>query len=404
VSGVGSTEPPESEGVGFADAGAGKRRVLLGVSGGIAAYKACEVTRLLVKAGHDVVPLVTPGAQEFVAERTFLALARRPPDEDLYPHLTQADLLVVAPCTANTLAKLAHGIADNLLTEAALAHRGPVLVAPAMNPRMWASAATRANVETLVQRGIELIGPDEGEMAEGDWGVGRLAEPAEIVARALQMLAPGPLAGRRVLVTAGGTREPIDSVRFVGNRSSGRMGVALAEEARRRGAEVILLAANLAVPAPHGVEVIPTPTAESMFDAALALPDVDVLLLSAAVADYAPEEPLAAKRAKDASTWTVALAPTRDIAQALGEQKREGQVLVAFGAEHGEAGLERKRAMLETKSADLVVFNDIGTAGIGFDGPENEVVLITRERDHAVPRARKEQVAAAILDAVQELL
>jgi phosphopantothenoylcysteine decarboxylase/phosphopantothenate--cysteine ligase len=379
-------------------------RVLLGVSGGIAAYKACEVTRLLVKAGHDVVPLVTPGAQQFVAERTFFALARRPAAEDLYPHLTQADLLVVAPCTANTLAKLAHGIADNLLTEAALAHRGPVLVAPAMNPRMWGSAATRANVETLVQRGIELIGPDEGEMAEGEWGVGRLAEPTEIVARALQMLAPGPLAGRRVLVTAGGTREPIDSVRFVGNRSSGRMGVALAEEARRRGAEVILLAANLAVPVPHGVEVIPTATAESMFDAALALPDVDVLLLSAAVADYAPAEPLAAKRAKDSSTWTVALAPTRDIAQALGEQKRAGQVLVAFGAEHGNAGLERKRSMLEAKSADLVVFNDIGTPGIGFDGPENEVVLITRDGDRVVPRARKEQVAAEILDAVQELL
>jgi phosphopantothenoylcysteine decarboxylase/phosphopantothenate--cysteine ligase len=403
MSGVGSTEPPRSEGVGFADTGAGKR-VLLGVSGGIAAYKACEVTRLLVKAGHDVVPLVTPGAQLFVTEQTFLALARRPPAEDVYPHLTQADLLVVAPCTANTLAKLAHGIADNLLTEAALAHRGPVLVAPAMNPRMWASAATRANVDTLVRRGIELIGPDEGEMAEGEWGVGRLAEPAEIVARALQMLAPGPLAGRRVLVTAGGTREPIDSVRFVGNRSSGRMGVALADEARRRGAEVILLTANLAVPAPHGVEVIPTPTAESMFDAVLALPDVDVLLLSAAVADYAPAEPLAAKRAKDSSTWSVTLAPTRDIAQALGEQKREGQVLVAFGAEHGEAGLERKRRMLETKNADLVVFNDIGQPGIGFDGPENEVVLITRDAEQPVPRGRKETIAAAILDAVQELL
>jgi phosphopantothenoylcysteine decarboxylase/phosphopantothenate--cysteine ligase len=404
VSGVGSTEPPNSEGVGFADAGAGKRRVLLGVSGGIAAYKACEVTRLLVKAGHDVVPLVTPGAQQFVAERTFLALARRPAAEDLYPHLTQGDLLLVAPCTANTLAKLAHGIADNLLTEAALAHRGPVLVAPAMNPRMWASPATRANVETLLKRGVELIGPDEGELAEGEWGVGRLAGPEEIVARALQLLAPGPLAGRRVLVSAGGTREPIDSVRFVGNRSSGRMGVALAEEARRRGAEVILLAANLAVPAPAGVEVIPTPTAESMFDAALALPDVDVLLLAAAVADYTPTEPLATKRAKDAETWTVALAPTEDVARALGQRKRAGQVLVAFGAEHGESGLERKRAMLDSKNADLVVFNDIGETGIGFDAPANEVVLITRDAERSVPRARKETIAGAILDAVQELL
>src|SRR5579884_3621056 len=196
-------------------------RVLLGVSGGIAAYKACELCRLLVKAGHDVVPLVTPGAERFVTAETFLALARRPPAEDLYTHLTRADLLLVAPCTANTLAKLAHGLADNLLTEAALAHRGPVLVAPAMNPRMWSHAATRANTETLRARGVELVQPDEGETAEGEWGVGRMAEPAEIAARALQLLTAPTLAGKRVLVTAGGTREPVDSVRFVGNRSSG---------------------------------------------------------------------------------------------------------------------------------------------------------------------------------------
>jgi len=379
-------------------------RVLLGVSGGIAAYKACELTRALVRAGHDVIPLVTKGAQEFVAERTFLALARRPAGEDLYPHLTTADLLVVAPCTANTLAKLAHGIADNVLTEAALAHRGPILVAPAMNPRMWANAATQANVELLRKRGVEFVGPDEGEMAEGEWGVGRLAEPSEIAERIEQLLAPGPLSGRRVLVTAGGTREPIDSVRFVGNRSSGRMGVALAEEARRRGAEVILLAANLAVDAPHGVETIPTPTAEAMYDAALALAEVDVLLLAAAVADYTPAERLAAKRPKDEAGWTLELEPTADIARTLGERKHEGQVLVAFGAEHGEEGLERKRAMLESKNADLVVFNDIGMPGIGMDAYENEVVLITRDGERAVPRARKDAVAAAILDAVQELL
>src|SRR5437870_10992221 len=305
-------------------------RVLLGVSGGIAAYKACELTRALVRAGHDVIPLVTKGAQEFVAERTFLALARRPAGEDLYPHLTSADLLVVAPCTANALAKLAHGIADNVLTEAALAHRGPILVAPAMNPRMWANAATQANVELLRKRGVEFVGPDEGEMAEGEWGVGRLAEPSEIAERLEQLLAPGPLAGRRVLVTAGGTREPIDSVRFVGNRSSGRMGVALAEEARRRGAQVILLAANLAVDVPFGVEAIPTPTAEAMYDAALALPDVDVTLLAAAVADYAPAERLAAKRPKDDAGWTLELEPTADVARALGERKQPGPALVAF--------------------------------------------------------------------------
>jgi phosphopantothenoylcysteine decarboxylase/phosphopantothenate--cysteine ligase len=379
-------------------------RILLGVSGGIAAYKACELTRLLVKAGHEVIPLVTPGAQRFVTEETFLALARRPKNEDVYPHLTRADLLVVAPCTANTLAKLAHGIADNVLTEAALAHRGPILVAPAMNPRMWMNPATRANVETLRARGVELVGPDEGEMAEGEWGVGRLAEPVEIAARIEQLLAPGALAGRRVLITAGGTREPVDSVRFVGNRSSGRMGVALAEEARRRGAEVIVLAANLSVDVPYGIEAIPTPTAESMRDAALALPDVDVLLLAAAVADYRPAEAVSGKRPKDDQVWTLELAPTDDIAKALGERKRAGQVLVAFGAEHGEEGLERKRAMLETKNADLVVFNDVGRSDIGFDSADNEVLLIARDRERAVPKAAKAAVAAAILDEVERLL
>jgi phosphopantothenoylcysteine decarboxylase/phosphopantothenate--cysteine ligase len=379
-------------------------RILLGVSGGIAAYKACELTRLLVKAGHDVIPLVTEGSQRFVTEETFLALARRPKNEDVYPHLTRAELLVVAPCTANTLAKLAHGIADNVLTEAALAHRGPILVAPAMNPRMWMSAATRTNVDTLKARGIELVGPDEGEMAEGEWGVGRLSEPAEIAARVEQLLAPGSLAGRRVLVTAGGTREPVDSVRFLGNRSSGRMGIALAEEARRRGAEVIVLAANLSVDVPFGIEAIPTPTAEAMRDAALALPDVDVLLLAAAVADYRPLEALAGKRAKDDHGWTLELHPTDDIAKALGERKRPGQVLVAFGAEHGEEGLKRKRAMLQTKNADLVVFNDVGRSDIGFDSTENEVVLISRDGEREVPKAAKAAVAAAILDEVERLL
>jgi phosphopantothenoylcysteine decarboxylase/phosphopantothenate--cysteine ligase len=379
-------------------------RILLGVSGGIAAYKACELTRLLVKAGHDVIPLVTQGAQRFVTEEAFLALARRPKNEDVYPHLTRADLLVVAPCTANTLAKLAHGIADNVLTEAALAHRGPILIAPAMNPRMWLSPATRTNVATLEARGIELVGPDEGEMAEGEWGVGRLSEPVEIAARVEQLLAPGSLAGRRVLVTAGGTREPVDSVRFLGNRSSGRMGIALAEEARRRGAEVIVLAANLSIDVPFGIEAIPTPTAEAMRDAALALPDVDVLLLAAAVADYRPAEALAGKRAKDDESWTLELQPTDDIAKALGERKRAGQVLVAFGAEHGEAGLERKRAMLQTKNADLVVFNDVGRSDIGFNSTDNEVVLISRDGEREVPKAPKAAVAGAILDEVERLL
>lgn len=379
-------------------------RILLGVTGGIAAYKACEVTRLLVKRGHEVIPLVTAGAERFVRAETFAALARRPANDDLYRHLTRADLLVVAPCTANTLAKLAYGLADNVLTEAALAHRGPVLVAPAMNPRMWAHPATRANAEALRSRGVELVGPDEGETAEGEWGVGRMAEPEEIVARAEQLLAPPSLAGRRVLVTAGGTREPVDSVRFVGNRSSGRMGVAVAEEARRRGAEVVLLAANLAVPPPAGVETIATSTAEEMLEAALALVDVDLAVLTAAVADYRPAVALPGKRAKSGEPWTLELEPTEDIARALGKRKGHGQVLVVFGAEHGEDGLERKRRMLEEKGADLVVYNDVSRSDIGFDSTENEVVLVGRGFERNVPKGAKQRVAAAILDEAERLL
>ena len=244
--------------------------VLVGVTGGIAAYKACELVRLLVKSGHDVFPLVTPEADRFVRTRTFDALARRSPSDDVYAHLTRADLLVVAPATANTIAKLANGLADNLVTEAALAHRGPTLLAPAMNPRMWAHPATRTNVETLRARGVEIVGPDEGETAEGEWGVGRMAEPDEIYRRARELLGESDtLRGRRVVVTAGGTREPLDAVRFLGNRSSGRMGVALAEAARRRGADVTLLAANLTVAPPKGVDVVETPTAERMLDEAI---------------------------------------------------------------------------------------------------------------------------------------
>jgi len=382
----------------------GVSTILLGVSGGIAAYKACDLTRLLVKDGHEVIPLVTPGAERFVRAETFAALARRPPAEDTYLHLTRADLLVVAPCTANTLAKLAHGLADNLPSEAALAHRGPVLVAPAMNPRMWSHPATRQNVDTLLARGVVLVGPDEGETAEGEWGVGRMAEPAEIARRAAQLLTPGSLTGKRVIVTAGGTREPLDAARFVGNRSSGRMGVALADEARRRGADVVLLAANLAVPAPSGVEVIPTPTAAAMFDAATALADFDIALLAAAVADYRPAVAIASKRAKSDEPWTVELEPTADIARRLGETKRRGQLLVTFGADLGDEGLDRKRRMLETKNADLVVFNDVSRADIAFESGDNEVALISRLGEHRVGKAPKPAIAIAILDEVERLL
>jgi phosphopantothenoylcysteine decarboxylase/phosphopantothenate--cysteine ligase len=381
-------------------------RILLGVSGGIAAYKACEVCRLLVRAGHEVIPLVTPGAERFVTAETFRALARRPPAEDLYLHLTRADLLLVAPCTANTLAKLAHGLADNVLTEAALAHRGPTLVAPAMNPRMWSHAATRANAETLRARGVALVGPDEGETAEGELGVGRMAEPEDIVQAAEELLAgTGPLRGKRVLVSAGGTREPIDAVRFVGNRSSGRMGVALAAEARRRGARVTLLGANLAVASPPGVELIETPTASDLESEVLSRGvEADVVIMAAAVADYRPAEALGTKRSKDRSGWTLELEPTTDVLAALGERRAPGQVLVGFAADQGESGLERARGKLAGKKADLFVFNDVSRTDIGFDSSDNEVTLLGGSGERTIAKAPKEEIAAAILDEVERLL
>jgi phosphopantothenoylcysteine decarboxylase/phosphopantothenate--cysteine ligase len=380
-------------------------RVLVGVTGGIAAYKACELVRLLVKAGHDVVPLVTDGADRFVRRETFFALARRGPDEDLYAHLTRADLYVIAPVTANTLAKLAHGIADNLVTEAALAHRGPLLVAPAMNPRMWANQATQANVAALRGRGVELVGPDEGEMAEGEWGVGRMSEPQEIFAACASLLANAEqLRGRRFVISAGGTREPLDEVRFVGNRSSGRMGIALAEEARRRGAEVTLVAANLTVPPPPGVEIVQAPTAAALGEAVLGrADDADVVVMAAAVADYSPAEAVAGKRAKDGAAWTIELEPTADVLSALGEREPNA-LLVGFAAEHGEASIERARRKLADKNANLIVFNDVSRGDIGFDAEENEVVLIGRDSERRIEKSSKRVVAAAILDEVARLL
>jgi phosphopantothenoylcysteine decarboxylase/phosphopantothenate--cysteine ligase len=380
-------------------------RVLVGVTGGIAAYKACELVRLLVKGGHDVFPLVTPGAERFVRAETFFALARRSPAEDLYAHLTRADLLVVAPLTANTLGKLAHGLSDNLVTEAALAHQGPVLLAPAMNPRMWTHLATQANAQLLRARGTFFVGPGEGETAEGEWGPGRMAEPEEIYRRCRDLLGESDsLAGRHVLVSAGGTREPLDAVRFLGNRSSGKMGVALAEETRKRGGKVTLLAANLSVPAPVGIDVVETPTADALHDAALARADADLVLMAAAVADYRPAEPLDGKRPKDAQAWRLELEPTADVLQSLGERRTNGQVLVGFAAETGSDGLARAREKLRRKHVDLVVYNDVSREDIGFDSDENEVVLVTAGSERRVDKAPKERIAATIVDTAEELL
>ncbi len=383
-------------------------RIFVGVTGGIAAYKACELVRLLVRAGHDVMPITTEGAERFVAAETFWALARKDRPTDPYPHLAEADLLVVAPLTANTLARLAHGLADDLLTETALAHRGPLVLAPAMNTAMWEHPATQANLALVAERGAVVVGPAEGELAEGLVGVGRMSEPEEIVRRVEALLGntseTSTFDAKHVLVTAGGTREPLDQVRFVGNRSSGRMGVALAEAARDRGASVTLLAANLQVPAPQGVEVVPTPTAADLRREALARTDADVVLMAAAVSDYRPAEPLAGKRPKDSEPWTVDLVPTADVARALGAARRDGQLLVAFGAESGEDGLSRKRAMLTDKNVDLVVYNDVGRDDVGFESEENEVVLVSRGDERTVPKASKRAIAEAILDEVERLL
>jgi phosphopantothenoylcysteine decarboxylase/phosphopantothenate--cysteine ligase len=380
-------------------------RVLVGVTGGIAAYKACELVRLLVKAGHEVTPVLTPDAERFVTVHTFEALARRATPRDLYPHLVESDLLVIAPLSANTLAKLAHGLADNVLTQTALAFRGPFLVAPAMNARMWEHPATKESVTRLVERGVEILGPEAGELAEGEHGPGRMTEPEAIFARCQEILGhTSSLRGKHVVVSAGGTREPIDLVRFVGNRSSGRMGVALAAEAQRRGADVTLVYANGSIPPPAGVEIVSAPTAAEMRGEMLARADADVVLMAAAVADYRPSKPGEGKRPKDREMWSLDLEPTEDILAELGSMPSNGRVLVGFAADVGEGGLERAREKLANKRGNLFVYNDVSQSGIGFEAEENELVLLSARGERKIGRRSKEECAVAILDEVEGLL
>jgi phosphopantothenoylcysteine decarboxylase/phosphopantothenate--cysteine ligase len=380
-------------------------RVLLGVTGGIAAYKACELCRLLVRTGHEVTPVLTPDAERFVTAHTFEALARREAPRDLYPHLVDAELLVIAPLSANTLAKLAHGLADNVLTQLGLAFRGPILAAPAMNVRMWEHPATRANAAALAERGVELLGPAEGELAEGERGPGRMVEPEELFARCQELLGQtGPLAGKRVVVSAGGTREPIDLVRFVGNRSSGRMGVAVAAEANRRGADVTLVYANGVAPAPAGVEVVLAPTAADLGREMLARADSDVVVMAAAVSDYRPGNPETGKRPKDKEPWTITLEPTEDVLAELGRRKHNRQILVGFAAEGGEDGLERARGKLANKNGNLFVYNDVSQPGVGFESEDDEIVLLSALGERKLGRRSKEECAVAILDEVEALL
>ena len=403
-------------------------RLLLGVSGGIAAYKALELVRVATKAGHAVRVIQTPTSERFVGRASFAGLTgapvltteferdpargafpdQAPPEHDPLSHLElvrNADAFLIAPASANTIAKLAHGLADNLLTSAALAATCPVLVAPAMNNHMVEHPATQANLETLRSRGVTVLDPGTGSLgSRGEYGVGRLQEPAELLA-AFEAAAtlfpptPRPWDGLRVLVTAGGTREPIDSVRYVGNRSSGRMGFALAAEAAALGAEVVCVAANVTLPRDPRVRYEDVETvAELQAACELAFGDCDVLLMAAAPADFRPAAPADAKLKKDGrDTLEVVLEPTPDVISALAARRRPGQVLVGFAAEHGEGAVAYGRAKLERKGLDLVVVNDIARADIGFDAADNEVTIVSADGERALPRAAKAEVARAIL-------
>jgi phosphopantothenoylcysteine decarboxylase/phosphopantothenate--cysteine ligase len=381
--------------------------ILVGVSGGVAAYKTCELVRLLVRAGRDVQVVMTPAAEGFVGPTTFAALSRRPVLTEsslaVFPHLEasrDAELFCIAPAGANTIARLARGEAPNVLTQSALAFQGPMLIAPAMNPRMWNAEVTQRNVRELLDRGVELVGPFIGEMAEGELGEGRMAEPDEIAGRIERRLAAGEtLKGTRILVTAGGTREPLDAVRYLGNRSSGRMGVAVADEAARRGADVTLILAAATAAPPARVRTVRVETAAELHHATLAESDAaDVIVMAAAVADYRPHEPFAGKRSKDGGAWTIELEPTADVLADLGARRRPGQVLIGFAAEHGEGAVERARGKLERKHVDMIVVNDISRPDIGFDSDLNEIVLVTSNGETLISRRSKQACAAAILD------
>jgi phosphopantothenoylcysteine decarboxylase / phosphopantothenate---cysteine ligase len=404
-------------------------RVLLGVSGGIAAYKALELARLATLAGHGVRVLMTETATRFVGAASFEGIVGAPvliseferdpmrgafpgegePAHDPIGHLELAancDAFLVAPASANTVAKLAAGVADSMLTTSFLACSAPRLVAPAMNDRMYAAAATQANLATLRERGVEVIEPDEGRLASrGEHGRGRLPNPARLLARIEAALPAGerPWDGLRVLVSAGGSREPIDPVRFIGNRSSGRMGIALAAAARRRGAEVTLIAANVSLPEPAGVRRIDVETATQLADAARAeFPRTHVLLMAAAPADFRPAQAAAGKLRRE-GPLDLHLEPTEDILAALAAGKAEGQTVVGFAAEHGGDTVRRARAKLGRKNADLIVLNDVSDPTIGFESENNAITLIDKDTDTTVPMASKDAIAESILDKVDQL-
>jgi phosphopantothenoylcysteine decarboxylase / phosphopantothenate---cysteine ligase len=425
-------------------------RILLGVSGGIAAYKALEVVRLATAAGHAVRVVQTPASRRFVGSASFVALTgapvlvdeferdpargafpdQQPPAHEPIGHLElvrNADLYLIAPASANTLAKLAHGLADNLLTSAALAADCPLAVAPAMNDRMYEHPATQANLDTLRARGVTVIEPDSGRLASrGEQGIGRLPEPARLLEVCEGLLAALPAAGARgdasgeaaqngsgredwrglrVLISAGGTREPIDGVRFVGNSSSGRMGLALAQAARARGAAVTVVAANISLPHPAGVSWREVHTAAQLQEVCeQEFAECDVLLMAAAVADFRPAAPHEGKLKKAGREHLrLELEATPDVLCALAARRRSGQTLVGFAAEHGEEALACGRGKLTAKHLDAVVVNDVSRSDIGFEADSNEVTIVTAAGDEHVARASKTSVAERILDAVARL-
>jgi phosphopantothenoylcysteine decarboxylase/phosphopantothenate--cysteine ligase len=418
-------------------------RLLIGVSGGIAAYKAVETARLAIRAGHAVRVIQTERSTAFVGRATFEGITGAPvltdefepdPLRGAYPgeptpaasrtpitHLAlvqRADAYLIAPASANTIARLAAGLADSLLSTAALAAGGaggvPVLVAPAMNDRMYRHPATQTNLAVLAERGVTIVGPGTGELAShGEYGEGRMSEPAELLAavetalaaRASEHAVPAWL-GRRVLVTAGGTREPIDAVRYIGNRSSGRMGYALAARAGARGAQVTLIAANVSLAPPAGATVIAVSSAADMQAACeSAFAECDVLLMAAAVADFRPREAAGHKLKKtEGPPPVVELEPTADIITGLAARRRPGQIIVGFAAEHGAQALDYGRDKLARKGLDAVVVNDVSRAGIGFDATDNEVTVLTGSgRETRLARAGKDRIADGILDVIGDL-
>lgn len=401
---------------------AGGHSIVLGVGGGVAAYKVAALLRLLTEAGHDVRVVPTRAALGFVGAPTWAALSGHPVHSEVWddvhevPHVSigrQADLVVVAPATADLLARAAHGLADDLLTNTLLTARCPVLMAPAMHTEMWLHPATQDNVATLRARGVEVLDPASGRLTGADTGPGRLPEPPEIFAAALRLLERRPgadLAGRHVVVSAGGTREHLDPVRFLGNRSSGRQGYALATTARARGAEVTLVAANVALPDPAGVKVVPVVSAGQLRDAVRAAStDADAVVMAAAVADFRPRDTTETKIKKgEGEPPAIALVRTPDVLAEVATEPRAraGQVVVGFAAETGDAEgdvLSHGRAKLEHKRCDLLVVNEVGAPGhpTGFEGTQNAAVVLGADgSEKPVPLGSKEALADAVWDLV----